>query len=72
MKITMINVHELFEYDNNPRDNDEAVDIVAKSIGEFGFKVPIVITNDYIIVADHTRLKAVKKIFILFLVAMSQ
>lgn len=62
MKITMINVHELFEYDNNPRDNDEAVDIVAKSINEFGFKVPIVITSDYIIVAGHTRLKAAKKL----------
>ena len=55
-------VSELQEYDNNPRNNDAAVDAVAKSIEEFGFKVPIVITKDDVIIAGHTRLKASLKL----------
>lgn len=53
---------ELIPYINNPRNNDEAVDKVAASISEFGFKVPIVITSDNVIVTGHTRLKAAKKL----------
>ena len=62
MKIIMMKTDDLIEYDNNPRHNDEAVDAVANSISEFGFKVPIIITSDNIIVAGHTRLKASKKL----------
>jgi len=47
-------------YEKNPRKNDEAVKYVAESIKEFGFKVPIVIDKDNIIVAGHTRYKAAK------------
>lgn len=54
----MKHISLLQEYENNPRDNDSAVDAVAASINEFGFKVPIVITSDNIIIAGHTRLKA--------------
>lgn len=54
----MKKVTELQEYENNPRNNDEAVKAVANSIKEFGFKVPIVITSDNVIIAGHTRLKA--------------
>ena len=53
---------ELIPYANNPRENDSAVDAVAKSIEEFGFKVPIVIDKDNVIVAGHTRLKAAGKL----------
>lgn len=53
-------VDELVPYENNPRDNEEAVEYVANSIREFGFKVPIVIDENNIIVAGHTRLKASK------------
>ena len=56
----MKNVDDLIPYENNPRNNDEAVDYVAKSIEEFGFKVPIVVDKDNVIVAGHTRLKAAK------------
>lgn len=49
-------------YDKNPRRNDEAVDAVANSITEFGFKNPIIVDNDLIIIAGHTRLKAAKKL----------
>ena len=43
MKIRYVSISELIPYKNNPRDNDAAVDAVAASIKEFGFKVPIVI-----------------------------
>lgn len=58
MKITMISTSDLIEYDNNPRNNEEAVQYVANSIKEFGFKVPIVIDSNNVIIAGHTRLKA--------------
>ena len=57
-----LSVGDLIPYENNPRNNDEAVDYVAKSIEEFGFKVPIVVDKNYIVVAGHTRLKASKKL----------
>ena len=62
MNIVMKKLTELKEYENNPRNNDEAVDAVARSIEEFGFKVPIVITSDHVIIAGHTRLKASKQL----------
>ena len=45
MNIVNFKVEELIPYINNPRNNTEAVDKVASSIKEFGFKVPIVIWN---------------------------
>ena len=49
-------------YDKNPRRNDSAVDAVANSITEFGFKNPIIVDSDFVIIAGHTRLKAAKKL----------
>ena len=49
-------------YDKNPRNNDDAVDKVAESIKQFGFKVPLVIDSNKVIVAGHTRYKAAKKL----------
>lgn len=49
-------------YEKNPRKNDAAVNGVMESIKEFGFKVPIVIDKDGVIVAGHTRYKAAKKL----------
>lgn len=54
-------VDELIPYENNPRKNDEAVDYVIESISNFGYKQPIVIDKDNVIVCGHTRLKALKK-----------
>lgn len=62
MKIISKRLEELREYENNPRHNDGAVDAVAASIREFGFKVPIVIDSDNVIIAGHTRKKAAEKI----------
>lgn len=58
MKITNKKIEELKPYENNPRFNDDAVEYVAKSIKEFGFKVPLVIDKNNVIVAGHTRYKA--------------
>ena len=62
MEIIMKPISELQAYDNNPRLNDRAVDPVAKSIEEFGFKVPILLDKDNVIIAGHTRLRAAKKL----------
>lgn len=62
MKIIDKKLSELTPYANNPRLNDGAVDAVAASIKAFGFKVPIVIDADGVIVAGHTRLKAAQKL----------
>ncbi len=58
MEIINKNIEELKPYENNPRFNDDAVEFVANSIKEFGFKVPIVIDKNGVIVAGHTRYKA--------------
>ncbi len=62
MDIVWKRLDEITPYENNPRDNDQAVDAVASSIKEFGFKVPIVIDAQGVIVAGHTRHKAAKKL----------
>ena len=62
MNIVEKKLSELKPYENNPRKNEEAVEYVANSIREFGFKVPIVIDKDGVIVAGHTRYKAAKQL----------
>ena len=62
MKIEMMKVSDLVPYENNPRDNDSAVDAVANSIKEFGFLVPVLIDKERNIVAGHTRFKAAQKL----------
>ena len=62
MKIVSVKLHNLKPYENNPRINDNAIESVANSIKEFGFKVPIVIDKNKIIVAGHTRYKASLKL----------
>ena len=58
LKIVNKKVDELIPYENNPRYNDETVEYVANSIREFGFKVPIIVDKNNVIVAGHTRYKA--------------
>ena len=62
MQIEMLKVKDLVPYERNPRNNKEAVEFVANSIKEFGFKNPIIIDKDNVIVAGHTRLLAAKKL----------
>lgn len=58
MEIINKKVKDLIPYENNPRNNEDSVKYVANSIKEFGFKVPIVVDKDNVIVAGHTRLLA--------------
>lgn len=55
-------IDELIPYANNPRHNDDAVFAVANSISQFGFKVPVVVDKDNVIVCGHTRYKAAQKL----------
>lgn len=58
MVLEYIELSKIFPYENNPRKNQEAIEYVAKSIKEFGFKVPVVIDKNNIIVCGHTRYEA--------------
>ena len=60
MQIIEMRLSDIRPYENNPRHNDEAVQFVANSIYEFGFKVPMVVDKDGTIVTGHTRYKAAK------------
>ena len=60
MEIVMRKVSELTPYEKNPRLNDKAVEACAESIKAYGFKVPIIVDRNGIIVTGHTRLKAAK------------
>ena len=62
MKNIEKNIDELVPYENNARINDGAVDAVANSISDFGFKVPVIIDKNNVLVAGHTRVKAAKKL----------
>ncbi|MBQ5333000.1 MAG: ParB N-terminal domain-containing protein, partial [Oscillospiraceae bacterium] len=62
MNVVSKKLNEIKPYGKNPRKNDGAVDAVAASISEFGFKVPVVIDKDGVIVCGHTRYKAAKKL----------
>lgn len=62
MKVEMIGVDKLIPYARNPRRNDGAVDAIAASIKEFGFRQPIVVDEDMVILVGHTRLKAAHKL----------
>lgn len=60
MKIIEKGIEELKPYANNPRNNENAINKVANSIKDFGFKVPILIDKNNIIVCGHTRYEASK------------
>ena len=62
LKIEYVDINSIKPYEKNPRLNDEAVKYVANSIKEFGFKVPMVIDKNNVIVAGHTRYKASKEL----------
>ena len=62
MDVQMMSIKDIHPYEKNPRRNDDAVEAVANSIKEFGFKQPIVVDKDNVIIAGHTRWKAAKKL----------
>jgi DNA modification methylase len=62
MKIEFRRLSTVIPYEQNPRLNDTAVDAVARSIQEFGFRQPIVVDEAGVIVVGHTRWKAAQKL----------
>ena len=58
MKVKNFDISEIHPYENNPRINDYAVEKVAESIQRYGFKVPVVIDKNNVIITGHTRVKA--------------
>jgi len=62
MNVTTRDINEIKPYEANPRINDAAVDAVAASLKEFGFRQPIVVDADGVIIVGHTRWKAAKKL----------
>jgi DNA modification methylase len=62
MKIVLHALTDIRPYDKNPRINDGAVDAVAASLKEFGFRQPIVVDSDGVIICGHTRYKAAQKL----------
>ena len=62
LNIINLDINKLIPYINNPRNNVEAVDKVASSIREFGFKNPIFVDKNNVVVNGHTRLLASKKL----------
>lgn len=62
MQTTLLRTSELVPYERNPRQNDQAVDSVAQSIEQFGFRQPIVVTEENQIVVGQTRWKAATKL----------
>ncbi len=62
MDVLNVNIAEIKPYENNPRNNDNAVDKVAESIKLFGFRIPVVLDKNNVIVCGHTRYKASQKL----------
>lgn len=61
-EVLIKDIADIKPYENNPRKNDKAVEAVANSIKEFGFKNPIIVDSENVIIAGHTRYKAAKRL----------
>lgn len=62
MEVKNVRIEDIIPYEKNPRKNEAAIPVVANSIREFGFKQPIVLDKDNVIVVGHTRFEAAKKL----------
>lgn len=62
MKIVKLKLSQIKPYENNPRRNDNAVDAVAESIKQCGYCSPILVDENNVILAGHTRYKALQKL----------
>lgn len=62
MQIEMWPIERVKEYDRNPRNNDDAVGPVAESIREFGFKAPLLVDKEGVLIAGHTRIRAARQL----------
>ena len=62
MRIEWWDIDRVIPYKNNPRHNDDAVEKVANSLREFGWKQSLVVDSDGVLIVGHTRLKAAKSL----------
>jgi len=62
LKIEYVNIDNIKPYKNNPRKNEEAIPYVMESIKQFGFKNPVILDKDNIIIAGHTRIESAKRL----------
>ncbi|MFO0938302.1 MAG: ParB N-terminal domain-containing protein [Gemmataceae bacterium] len=62
MQIELRSITSIKPYPSNPRVNDDAVEAVAKSLQEYGFRQPIVVDPAGVVIVGHTRLKAALKL----------
>ncbi len=62
MQIEMVPIEAIREYERNPRVNEAAVGPVAESIKALGFKVPVIVDSDNVLIAGHTRVKAARQL----------
>jgi DNA modification methylase len=62
MKVEMRKLADIKPYEGNPRHNDDAIDAVAASIKEFGFRQPLVLDEQDVIIVGHTRYRAAQKL----------
>ena len=62
MRIEWWDIDRVIPYENNPRHNDDAVEKVANSLREFGWKQSLVVDPDGVLIVGHTRLKAAKSL----------
>jgi hypothetical protein len=60
MDIKMVKIDDIVPYENNPRHNADAIEPVKESIRQFGFKVPMILDKENVIVTGHTRYEAAK------------
>ena len=61
-RLKSMDMADIHPYPNNPRKNDGAIDAVAESIRQCGYVAPIIVDEDGVILAGHTRYKALKKL----------
>lgn len=62
MELITLKLTDIYPYKNNPRKNDEAVGAIAESILQCGYIAPIIVDEDHIILAGHTRYKALQQL----------
>ena len=61
-KLIKVNLDQVIPYENNPRKNTKAVGVVADSIAQTGYNNPIIVDENMVILAGHTRLQSLKKL----------
>lgn len=62
MKIIHVPLSGIHPYENNPRHNEGAVEVVARSMQTFGVQIPLMLDEEHTIICGHTRLKAAQKL----------